>query len=172
MASKRRITFYENKKQETTEIGTRNLPSFCDLGQVGLRKRVRPIDLSPLSDISIALPPVVLRRQPTATSGPPRWRNRPPPPPPLIRQSAISLPPRLVAELREDVPGLGPGGFLLGVGLLAVGGGGGGRAGGGGGRGGGGRASCRVVRVRAQRPRVGHPVPDVRVQVRARVAPV
>ncbi|KAL1115741.1 hypothetical protein AAG570_006031 [Ranatra chinensis] len=30
MASKRRNIFYENKKQETTEIGTCNLPPFCD----------------------------------------------------------------------------------------------------------------------------------------------
>ncbi|KAL1131813.1 hypothetical protein AAG570_011425 [Ranatra chinensis] len=29
-AFKRRNMFYENKKQETTEIGTCNLPSFCD----------------------------------------------------------------------------------------------------------------------------------------------
>ncbi|KAL1140620.1 hypothetical protein AAG570_000550 [Ranatra chinensis] len=29
MASKRRNMFYENRKQETTEIGTCNLPSFC-----------------------------------------------------------------------------------------------------------------------------------------------
>ncbi|KAL1117415.1 hypothetical protein AAG570_004741 [Ranatra chinensis] len=31
MASKRRNVFYENKKQETTEIGTCNLPAFCDI---------------------------------------------------------------------------------------------------------------------------------------------
>ncbi|KAL1110346.1 hypothetical protein AAG570_007877 [Ranatra chinensis] len=30
MASMRRNMFYQNKKQETTEIGTRNLPPFCD----------------------------------------------------------------------------------------------------------------------------------------------
>ncbi|KAL1122823.1 hypothetical protein AAG570_003149 [Ranatra chinensis] len=30
MASKRRNMFYKNKKQETTEIGTGNLPPFCD----------------------------------------------------------------------------------------------------------------------------------------------
>ncbi|KAL1123791.1 hypothetical protein AAG570_001564 [Ranatra chinensis] len=30
MASKRRNMFYQNRKQETTEIGTCNLPSFCD----------------------------------------------------------------------------------------------------------------------------------------------
>ncbi|KAL1117505.1 hypothetical protein AAG570_003824 [Ranatra chinensis] len=30
MASMRRNMFYKNKKQETTEIGTCNLPSFCD----------------------------------------------------------------------------------------------------------------------------------------------
>ncbi|KAL1129840.1 hypothetical protein AAG570_012784 [Ranatra chinensis] len=32
MASKRRNMFHENNKQETREIGTRNLPSFCDYG--------------------------------------------------------------------------------------------------------------------------------------------
>ncbi|KAL1123367.1 hypothetical protein AAG570_002452 [Ranatra chinensis] len=30
MASKRRIMFYQNKKQEPTEIGTFKLPPFCD----------------------------------------------------------------------------------------------------------------------------------------------
>ncbi|KAL1139581.1 hypothetical protein AAG570_006563 [Ranatra chinensis] len=30
MASKRRNMFYENKNQDTTEICTRELPSFCD----------------------------------------------------------------------------------------------------------------------------------------------
>ncbi|KAL1139005.1 hypothetical protein AAG570_009066 [Ranatra chinensis] len=30
MASKRRNMFYQNKKQETTEIGRGNLPPFCD----------------------------------------------------------------------------------------------------------------------------------------------
>ncbi|KAL1115702.1 hypothetical protein AAG570_005992 [Ranatra chinensis] len=39
-----RSTFYENKKQETTEIGTCNLPPFCD------RMSYRPAQLNSLSD--------------------------------------------------------------------------------------------------------------------------
>ncbi|KAL1123859.1 hypothetical protein AAG570_001629 [Ranatra chinensis] len=35
MASKRRNMFHKNKKQETTEIGTCNLPPFCDWGSRG-----------------------------------------------------------------------------------------------------------------------------------------
>ncbi|KAL1121955.1 hypothetical protein AAG570_003363 [Ranatra chinensis] len=41
MAPKRRNMFYENKKQETTKIGTCNLPPFCDLAGIGVESSLK-----------------------------------------------------------------------------------------------------------------------------------
>ncbi|KAL1117278.1 hypothetical protein AAG570_004604 [Ranatra chinensis] len=52
MASKRRKMFYEDKKQEMTEIGPRNLPSFCDYGVVSYSIPIDPSWGEPDQDLS------------------------------------------------------------------------------------------------------------------------
>ncbi|KAL1140711.1 hypothetical protein AAG570_000641 [Ranatra chinensis] len=70
MASKRRNMFYESKKQDTTEIGTCNLPAFCDCVSC------RPSDIT-TAGATESLPSPSPSQKP-----PPELPELPPQPPP------------------------------------------------------------------------------------------